>query len=71
MSSIARVLAPRSVTILVARRRVNELDGTCGYALEKHTSSPARNTSHTAQGHVRRPRAQWDLVMIAKVLSVV
>ena len=67
MSSMARVFAPRSVTILVAGG-VNELDGKSGYELEKHTSSRVRNTSHTAQGHVRRPRAQWDLVMIAKVL---
>jgi hypothetical protein len=67
MSSIARVFAPRSVTILVVRG-VDGLDETSGYELEKHTSSRVRNTSHTAQGHVRRPRAQWDLVMIAKVL---
>jgi hypothetical protein len=64
MSSIARVFAPRSVTIL----DVSELDGTSGYDLEKHTSSRVRNTSHTAQGHVQQPRAQWDLVMIVKVL---
>ena len=69
MSSIARVFAPRSVTILVVRNeRVNGLDGTSGYELEKHTSSRVHNTSHTAQGHVRRPRAQWDLVITAKVL---
>ena len=66
MSSIARVFAPKSVTILVVRG-ANELDGTSRYE-PQHTSSHVRNILHTAQDHVRRPRAQWDLVMIAKVL---
>jgi hypothetical protein len=68
MSSIARVFAPRSVTILSFKGEDNEPSENKLIWARKRTFSRVRDTLHTAQGHVRRPRARWDLQMIAKAL---
>jgi hypothetical protein len=68
MSSIARVFAPRSVTILVFKREDNELDVIWADVGPKLTFSRVRDTSHIAQGRARRPQVRGDRGMIAKVL---